>query len=58
MSDPELYERFRRNAYQHFLQHYTKDMALRTTLAAFESVGFTFNHEMTAPDIRIDEPAR
>ena len=58
MTDPELYERFRRKAYQHFLQHYTKDMALRTTLAAFESVGFTFNHEMTAPDIRIDEPAR
>jgi glycosyltransferase involved in cell wall biosynthesis len=57
MADPELYERFRRNAYQHFLRHYTKDMALRTTLAAFESVGLSFDHEMTAPDIRVGEPS-
>jgi glycosyltransferase involved in cell wall biosynthesis len=56
MSDPELYERFRAAAHAHFLAHYTKDMALRATLAAFESVGFSFHHEMTASDIRVAEP--
>lgn len=56
--DPELYERFRRNAHQHFLAHYTKDMALRATLLAFTSVGFSFSaHEMTARDIRVPELA-
>jgi len=53
MADPDLYERLRRNAYQHFRARYTKDMALRTTLAAFESVDFSFTREMTAPDIRV-----
>lgn len=52
MSDRELRDRLRRNAYQHFLSSYTKDMALKATLAAFESVGFGFEREMTAPDIR------
>ena len=56
MSDPELYERFRVAAHAHFLAHYTKDMALRATLVAFESVGFSFRREMTAPDIRVPEP--
>ena len=53
MSDDDLYERFRRAAYLRFLEHYTKDMALRTTLAAFESVGMRFESEMTAPDFRL-----
>jgi glycosyltransferase involved in cell wall biosynthesis len=57
MSDPALYERFRRKAYEHFLRNYTKDMALRATLAAFESVGFSFDREMSAPDFRVEEPA-
>jgi glycosyltransferase involved in cell wall biosynthesis len=52
IEDPDLRERFRRNAYQHFLAHYTKDMALVATLAAFESVGMTFQHPKSAPDIR------
>jgi glycosyltransferase involved in cell wall biosynthesis len=52
IEDPELYERFRRNAYQHFRRNYTKDMALVTTLAAFTSVGMSFVRPMTAPDIR------
>jgi glycosyltransferase involved in cell wall biosynthesis len=56
MSDPALYERFRAAAHEHFLAHYTKDMALRATLPAFESVGFLFHREMTAPDIRFAEP--
>jgi len=57
MSDPDLYERLRRAAYQHFLDHYTKDAALRDTLAGFESLGFSFQGERTAADIRIPEAA-
>jgi glycosyltransferase involved in cell wall biosynthesis len=57
LADPELYERFRRNAYQHFLKNYTKDMALRATLAALESLQFTFEHRMSAADIRVREVA-
>jgi glycosyltransferase involved in cell wall biosynthesis len=57
MSDPDLYDRLRRAAYEHFLEHYTKDAALRDTLAAFESLGFSFRHERTAADIRIAEAA-
>jgi glycosyltransferase involved in cell wall biosynthesis len=53
LTDDALYERFRQRAHEHFLAHYTKDMALRATLAAFESAGFTFEREMTAPDIRL-----
>lgn len=34
MSDPDLYDHLRVNAHQHFLAHYTKDLALRATLAA------------------------
>jgi len=52
IEDPDLRERFRRNAYEHFLAHYTKDMALVATLAAFESVGMTFELPKSAPDIR------
>lgn len=54
IEDPELYERMRRAAYQHFLDGYTKDAALVTTLAAFSSVGFTFTSPMTAHDIRVE----
>jgi glycosyltransferase involved in cell wall biosynthesis len=57
LEDPELWERFRRAAYQHFLARYTKDAALRTTLAALESQGFTFTTEMTAPDFRLGRTA-
>lgn len=57
LGDPELYERFRQAAYAHFQAHYTKDSALRATLAAFESVQLTFAQEMTAPDIRVVDPA-
>lgn len=52
-SDPELYESYRQGAHAHFRAHYTKDMALRATLEAFRSVGLSFKHEMTAPDIRL-----
>lgn len=55
ISDPDLYERLRRNAYQHFLAHYTKDMALQATIAALASLNLTFEQEMTAPDIRFVE---
>jgi glycosyltransferase involved in cell wall biosynthesis len=52
IEDPELRERFRRAAYQHFLEGYTKDIVLVDTLAAFESVGMSFSRPKTAPDIR------
>lgn len=52
ITDDALWERLRRAAYEHFLAGYTKDMALRATLPAFESVGFTFGSDRTAPDIR------
>jgi glycosyltransferase involved in cell wall biosynthesis len=57
MTDPDRYERYRRNAYQHFRRHYTKDMALDATLAAFESTGMTFGAGRSAPDFRVDERA-
>jgi glycosyltransferase involved in cell wall biosynthesis len=57
IEDPELRERFRRAAYEHFLAHYTKDMALVATLDAFESVGMTFDLPKSAPDIRVAQPA-
>jgi glycosyltransferase involved in cell wall biosynthesis len=52
ITDGDLYEKMRRQAHAHFLESYTKDMALQQTLDAFESVGFTFTHTKTAPDIR------
>jgi glycosyltransferase involved in cell wall biosynthesis len=55
MSSPDLYERMRTAAYAHFRRSYTKDMALETTLAAFESVDFRFGAPKTASDIRITE---
>jgi glycosyltransferase involved in cell wall biosynthesis len=57
IEDAELRERFRRAAYEHFLAHYTKDMALEATLAAFESVGMAFERPKSAPDIRVAQPA-
>jgi glycosyltransferase involved in cell wall biosynthesis len=57
IADPDLRERFRRAAHAHFLAHYTKDMALAATLAAFESVGMTFTRPKSAPDIRAAQPA-
>ena len=57
IEDPELRERFRRNTYRHFLARYTKDMALLTTLDAFESVGLTFELPKSAHDIRVPQPA-
>lgn len=57
IEDEGLRERFRRAAYEHFLAHYTKDKALVATLAAFESVGMTFEEPMSAPDIRAAQPA-
>jgi glycosyltransferase involved in cell wall biosynthesis len=54
IEDDQLYERFRRAAYEHFLAGYTKDMALVATLDAFESVGFRFTAPKTAADIRVD----
>lgn len=57
MVDPDLYDRFRQAAYRHFLEHYTKDAALRDTLAAFESLGFSFQHEKRAADFRVAEKA-
>jgi glycosyltransferase involved in cell wall biosynthesis len=57
IEDEDLRERFRRAAYDHFLAHYTKDKALVATLAAFESVGMTFEEPMSAPDIRAAQPA-
>jgi glycosyltransferase involved in cell wall biosynthesis len=56
IEDGDLRERFRRNAYEHFVAHYTKDMALVATLAAFESVGMTFDRLKSAPDIRVAQP--
>jgi glycosyltransferase involved in cell wall biosynthesis len=56
IEDDALRERMRRNAYEHFVAHYTKDMALVATLAAFESVGMTFDQPKTAPDIRVAQP--
>lgn len=56
MSDPDRYERLRREAHRHFRAHYTKDMALRATLAAFESLGFSFHTARTSADIRVPEP--
>jgi glycosyltransferase involved in cell wall biosynthesis len=52
IEDPALRERFRRAAYDHFLANYTKDMALVSTLDAFESVGMRFTSPKTAGDIR------
>jgi glycosyltransferase involved in cell wall biosynthesis len=57
VEDADLRERFRRAAYEHFLAHYTKDMALEATLAAFESVGMRFELPKSAPDIRAVQPA-
>lgn len=56
LQDPELWERMRRAAYRHFLDGYTKDMALVATLDAFESVGFAFTLPQSAPDIRVESP--
>jgi glycosyltransferase involved in cell wall biosynthesis len=53
IEDVELRDRFRDAAFVHFMNHYTKDMALVATLAAFESVGMEFNLPKSAPDIRI-----
>jgi glycosyltransferase involved in cell wall biosynthesis len=53
IEDRDLREHFRRNASKRFLAHYTKDMALVATLAAFESVGMTFDRPKVAPDIRV-----
>ncbi len=53
IEDPELRERFRRAAYDHFLTTYTKDHALDATLRAFESVGFVFRAPRTAPEFRL-----
>jgi glycosyltransferase involved in cell wall biosynthesis len=57
IEQPDLRERFRHAAYDHFLAGYTKDMALVATLAAFESVGMTFTRPKSAPDIRVAQPA-
>lgn len=56
IGDDGLRQRFRRAAYEHFLAHYTKDMALLATLPAFESVGLTFDRPKSAPDIRATRP--
>jgi glycosyltransferase involved in cell wall biosynthesis len=58
IADADLRERFRRRAYQHFLAHYTKDMALSATLAAFESLGFSFNSPRVVLDIRLADVPR
>jgi glycosyltransferase involved in cell wall biosynthesis len=57
IEDTQLYGRFRDAAHAHFLAGYTKDMALVATLAAFESVGFTFDAPRSAADIRVDPAA-
>lgn len=43
-------------AHRHFRAHYTKDMALRATLPAFESLGLSFHPAKTSADIRVPEP--
>jgi glycosyltransferase involved in cell wall biosynthesis len=58
ITDPDLYERYRRWAYEHFLAHYTKDEALRRTLDAFQSLGFQFTSSPTALDIRLPAAGR
>lgn len=57
ISERDLCERFRCNAYQHFLKNYTKDIALQRTVEAFESLQFPFSGEHIAPDIRAAETA-
>jgi glycosyltransferase involved in cell wall biosynthesis len=53
IEDRDLYESFRRAAYEHFLAHYTKDHALTATLAAYESMGSRFDAPRSAPDFRL-----
>lgn len=52
IEDGDRYERFKRAAHEHFLAHYTKDMALLVMLECLESLGLVFDRERTAPDIR------
>jgi glycosyltransferase involved in cell wall biosynthesis len=57
LTDEALCERFRQAAYQRFLAGYTKDIVLQRTVEGLESLGFSFEAERSAPDIRVAQAA-